>query len=180
MSSKEPEPRSNHAAVGIGNMLYVWGGCTDSGPLEATTIERFDITSQRWQESQQLPKGSLPHGLYATAVTTDGQSAYSFGGLVDSSRRCNKFYKYDLASLQSSEVVPQGRSVPKNIACSGIVHFGRKLVTYGGYPDQQSFDRYSGPSAALCVLDLTTGQFTVATLHCYRGVHHIHSNIQHV
>lgn len=169
MSSKEPKPRSNHAAVGIGNMLYVWGGCNDSGPIEAATIERFDVPSQTWQEPQQLPKDSLPPGLYATAVTTDGQSAYSFGGWVDSATRCNSFYKYDFASLQCTEVVPP-RSAPRNTAFSGIVHFGQKLVAYGGYPDQQSFDRHSGPSAGLYVLDLTTGQYGYT-----RRIRHIHS-----
>lgn len=136
-SSMEPVPRYRHAAAGAGQKLYVWGGSGHTAKVETTTIESFDVPSETWQQPQRL-HGSLPDGLRGMTVTSDGESAYSFGGSTekDSSKNLeyyNTLYQINLSTLQSKELVPGASSnAPQKKSNSTIVYFDQKLVVHGG------------------------------------------------
>ena len=131
----EPVPRYRHAAAGVGQKLYVWGGSGHTAKVETTKIESFDVTSETWQQPQQL-HGSLPDGLRGMTVTTDGENAYSFGGSTDTSKNLvyyNALYQINLSTLQCKELVPEASSqAPQKKSNSTIVCFNEKLVVHGG------------------------------------------------
>ena len=142
MSSREPQPRYNHAAFGVGMKHFVWGGDVDyrSTKIHTMQIETFDVSSWTWKEPQPL-QGSLPDRLWGMAVTTDGKNVYSFGG-HNSSTRINTVYQITPSTLQCEELQPAGSShrAPKGTTGSRIVYFKEKLVVYGGYTGQNYTD----------------------------------------
>lgn len=141
-TTREPQPRSNHAAFGVGGKHFVWGGDVDSRStkVHTTQIETFDISSWKWEEPQTL-QGSLPDRLWGMAITTDGENVYSFGG-HNSSTRINTVYQISPSTLQFEELQPTGSSycVPKGATGSRIVYFKEQLVVFGGYTGQAYTD----------------------------------------
>lgn len=153
MSSREPQPREEHAAVGVGQSLYVWGGYGGpSAKIRTRTIESFDVSSATWQEPKEL-NHFLPDNLMGAAVTNDGENAYFFGGRTDRNTYCNTLYQVNLSTMQCRELVPRNPSgVPKQTFTTGIVYFNRTLVVHGGRTGQDRTDELS-------VFDLTTSKF---------------------
>lgn len=155
MSSRSVQPaaRRSHAAVGAGTKQYVWGGHPVSS---TTTLESFDILSLTWEKPKRL-LGSLPDGLWDMAITSEGDTAYSFGGRTGSYPACtyfNTLYQINLSTLECKELVPENPSqAPTKTACSGVVYFNGKLVVYGGYTGQERTDE-------LHVFDLRTSECT--------------------
>ena len=130
MSSREPQRRNHHSAFGVGPKHFLWGG-VGSTAIQTAQIESFDIFSTKWQEPLLL-KGSPPGSLYGMAVTTDGDSAYSFGGC--DATYSNSIYEINLRTLQCKEILPAtSTSSPPGVAYSGLVFFNERLVVYGGY-----------------------------------------------
>ena len=73
MATREPLPRRDHAAVGIGSKLYVWGGYGGSSKIKTTALEIFDVTcATDWEQPQLLDGSNMPDGLWGMAVTSDG------------------------------------------------------------------------------------------------------------
>ena len=97
--AREPQARDGHAAVGVGQTLYVWGGDGGGTSVQASTVECLDVPSATWQEPRQLRGHPLPHRLHSMAVTTDGERAYSFGG-VTGSDKSNAVYEVNMTSLE--------------------------------------------------------------------------------
>ena len=160
MSSRQTQPsgRDRHAAVGIGHKLYVWGGDGGDDMIPATTIESFDVFSEAWQQPQQL-SGDLVDTLWDFAVTTDGESAYFFGGwthsddTLDGFDECSRLYKVDLSTLECRELVPGYPSyTPTQAHGNAMVYFNKKLILYGWWEDRDRTDD------RLHVFDLTTGE----------------------
>ena len=149
MSSRQPQPRDRHAAVGFGQKLYIWEGDGGSSKIQNSAIDVFDLSSETWNESMKL-RGSLPAGLQDVAVTTDGQCAYSFGGISDSF--LNAVYKVQLSTLQCIEL-PQKNCThaPLKKCGSGVVYFNQKLVVYGGWTGLETTDE-------LNAIDTKTGE----------------------
>ena len=143
MSLRQPQPRESHAAVAVGEKLFVWAGDCGSTKIQTTTIESFDVPSGIWEQPQQL-HGSLPDGLYGMAVASDGKSAYTFGGRSGSHPNYtyyNTVYQINLSTLECSELVPKDLSfAPKKSYGSGMVLFNDKLVVHGGYTGQDWTD----------------------------------------
>lgn len=136
MSSTQPQPRYRHAAFGVGLKQYVWAGSAD---INTAQIETFDISSAKW-EKPQLLQGSLPDSLSGMAVTTDGEHAYTFGG-VKGSTRINTLYEINPRTLQCRELLPESSlHAPKGASASGLVYYKGKLVVYGGYTDEGRTD----------------------------------------
>jgi len=95
----------------------------------------FDLSSETWNESLKL-RGSLPAGLQDVAVTTDGECAYSFGGIADS--KCDSFldtlYRVQFSTLECTEVPQKNCTHAPVMRCGcGVVFFNHKLVVYGGW-----------------------------------------------
>lgn len=153
--SRQLQPRRNHAAVGVGKKLYVWGGNTgDSTKIPSTTLENFDVSSLTWGQPQRLD-GFLPDGLWGMAITSDGEDAYTFGGRTGSYPKCtyfNTLYYVNPSTLQCRELVPGNPSqAPKKASGCRMVHFNGKLVVHGGYTG-------GGRTDQLHVFDLKTSE----------------------
>lgn len=58
--ARQPLPRTNHAAVGVGSKLYVWGGDGRSATIPTPTLEVFDVPSVSWEEPQRLHGSDMP------------------------------------------------------------------------------------------------------------------------
>lgn len=155
--SREPHPRDSHAAVGIGQKLYVWGGYGGSAKIRTTTIERFDVCFETWEEPRQLQR-SLPDGLSNMAVACDGERAFSFGGTIGTYPNytyLNTLYEINLSTLQCKELLPRTPSqAPKKLSGSRMVYFNHKLIVHGGRTPQGATDE-------LHVFDLQTSKFAV-------------------
>ena len=151
----EPEPRASHAAVGLGKRLYVWGG---KGISEAEskrltrTVVSFDVSTESWEQPQQISGGPLPDGLrdFAIATVAPG-TAYLFGG-NDGTCQHNTIYRVDLNTLECKKVfaknpteAPQGKS-----GCA-MVYESDRLIVFGGHSGEVETDE-------LHVFDLKTSK----------------------
>lgn len=149
MSSKEPLPRKRHAAVGVGQKLYVWAG--DGPNVQTTAFESFDVCSEAWELPRHLKGASLPAGFNNMAVATDGKKAYTFGGAIGDYPYFNTLCEIDLSTLECRELIPKTTShAPKK--SSRMVYFNQKLVVHGGFMD-------AGVTDELMVFDLRTSEF---------------------
>lgn len=153
MASKEPQARYRHAAVCVGQKLYIWGGYgRAAAKIDTTAVERFDVLSGTWLQPDRL-RGSLPDQLGGMAVATDGVTAYTFGGRTGSHSNYTYYdtiHQIDLSTLECKELVPTNPSqAPKQKYGNGMVYFNQKLVVHGGQTDK---DR----TAELRVFDLRT------------------------
>ena len=162
----EPQPRRYHAAVGMGQKLYVCAGCNGrSTPIRASLVQSFDVSSETWQQPVQLRagyirgsvgRGMLPDGLNGMAVATDGKNAYFFGGETGTypSMKCyDSLYKVDMTSLHCKKIAPANatRAPSKRTHC-GMVYFDDKLLVHGGFTCED------GRSNELHVFDLKTSE----------------------
>ena len=184
MSSREPQPRSNHAAIDFRQKLYVWGGSGSPAKIQASMVETFDVPSETWQQPQQL-RGSLPDNLGAMAVAGDSESAYFFGGVSGSHSFSNTLYQLNLSTLECKELIPRNPSqAPVKQSGSGMVLFKDKLVVHGGYTGK---DR----SNELHTFDLKNSEceesmqyllvfMYYALLHCKKLIATIHLFSQHL
>ena len=139
MATRQPLPRSWHAAVGIGSKLYVWGGDGGSSKIKTTALETFDVTSVQWEQPQLLNGSSMPDGLQAMAVTSDGETAYCCCGRAGSTRY-NTVFEITPSHHLCKELQPTSPSDarPQGTSASRVVQFQDKLVLYGGYTGQRS------------------------------------------
>lgn len=159
MSFRFPQPagRDRHAAVAIGQKLYVWGGDGGDARIQTSRLESFDVISTSWQRPQQLT-GDYPNTLWDMAVTTDGKNAYTFGGwtwspgAISGLDKCGRLYKIDPSALEVKELVPGYPSrTPSKTSSSDLIHFDNKLVLFGKLTDQDRVE-------SLHVFDLTAGE----------------------
>ena len=144
MATREPLPRAWHAAVGIGSKLHVWGGYNSDSAIQAKELESFDILSVTWQDPQVLHGVNMPDGLRAMAVTSDGETSYSFGGATGSASPFTYYndlfqvtpsqhFYHNLQPTSSSE----SDTAPQKKADSRAVQYGDKLVLHGGNTSQK-------------------------------------------
>ena len=98
------------------------------------------MSSEAWDPPRQL-RFSLPDDLRGMAVTTDGESAFFFGGATPDSKTfsySNTLYQVNLSTLQCTELVPKTPSrAPKGASGCGMIYFNQKLVVYGGYTGRE-------------------------------------------
>ena len=141
--AREPQARGYHAAVGVGQRFYAWGGHGGDTSVQASTVECLDVPSATWQEPRQL---------YRMAVTADGERAYSFGGRTGSGYS-NAVYEVNMTSLECRELAPASASPAPSKKCgSGMVHYQHMLVVYGGFTSE------GRPTDELHVFDLNTSE----------------------
>lgn len=139
MDAKEPEARHYHAAVGVGNKLYIWGGYNSLKSICSTTLESFDVSSLKWEQPRQV-NGSFPDVLQNAAVTSENECSYSYAGLTGNTR-LNALYEINLTTLQCREFETNSPShVPQQTEGCRTVLFKNKLVVYGGYNGQSNTD----------------------------------------
>ena len=136
MATRQPLPRTRHAAVGIGSKLYVWGGNGGSSKIKTTALETFDVTSVQWEQPQLLNGSSMPDGLQAMAVTSDGETAYCCCGWTGSTRY-NTVFEITPSQHLCKELQPTSDARPQGTSGSRVVRFQDKLVLYGGHTGQR-------------------------------------------
>ena len=140
MSTRKPLARFKHAAVGIENTLYLWGGCSTSAKIQTSILESFDVPFGTWEYPHEL-RGGIPDCLNEMAVATDGEYAYTFGGQTGYSpgTYVNTLYRIDPITLGCRRLVPGNPShAPKAVVSSRMVHFKDNLVVHGGFDEENS------------------------------------------
>jgi len=145
--SREPRPRHYHAAFGVGSKHFLLGGFRSS--IQTAQIETFDVSSTKWQEPLVL-KGPPPDRQSSIAVTTDGNSAYSFGGCVGHTPT-NSIYEINIRTLECRHVLPTSSYSPPGVVYSSILLYNEQLVACGG---QTAERRNYGLTNDLHVFDL--------------------------
>ena len=144
----EPKARDLHASFRIGRYMYIWAGTG----CRTDVVERLNLSTFTY-EQRHLTNSSAPDGLYSMAVTWDDSHGYTFGGKVGNGKRLNSIYCLDFLTLKCIEIVPATRShTPTPRSASGMVHFNRKLVVYGGRTD-------NGLSSDLLLFDLDNSKY---------------------
>lgn len=149
MSSRQPQSRQSHAAVAIGDFLYVWGGMGLGDSVQTSTVERFCVASMKWEESQNL-LASLPERWFGMAIASDGENSYIFAGETDSSVFTNTLYQVNPATGECQEIV-SANSPPLPKQASAMIYHDHRLVVYGGKTAQ-------GKTDDLHVFDLRTSE----------------------
>ena len=141
MATRQPLPRTRHAAVGIGSKLYVWGGYGGSSKIKTTALETFDVTSVQWEQSQLLDGSSVPDGLRDMTVTSDEETAYCCCGQTGSFPNYtyyNTVFEITPSQHLCKELQPTSPSLmPEKTSGSRVVRFQDKLVLFGGSTGQR-------------------------------------------
>ena len=140
MATRQPLPRTRHAAVGIGRKLYVWGGYGGSSKIKTTALETFDVTSVQWEQQQLLNGSSMPDGLDGMAVTSDGETAYCCCGRTGSYPYTyyNTVFEITPSQHLCKELQPTSPSLmPEKTSGSRVVRFRDKLILFGGLTGQR-------------------------------------------
>lgn len=154
MSSRYPPSRFLHATVTVRDCLYVWGGRVDDGlPVLTSTVEKFSVASMKWEDPQNLLV-SLPEGLFAMAIASDGESCYTFGGRTNSSDYTDTLYQVNPVTGECREIVAANPPPPPRWF-SAMVYHDQKLIVYGGETAQRATDD-------LHVFDLKTSEYPTA------------------
>ena len=133
-SGRGPAARSYHAAVGVDQVMLVWGG----KDVPSSMVDSFDVLSVTWKEQRQLHGHPLP-SLWGMAVASDGMKAYLFGGRSSKGLE-NSVFSVDQTSLECRELVPSSFVRPGGREGSAMVFCGGKLVAYGGRTDHGASD----------------------------------------
>lgn len=158
MATRLPLPRCSHAAVGVGSKLYVWGGYSSGSTLGTTALEVFDVPSMAWEQPQVLRGSDMPDGLRGMALTTDGETTYTFGGATGSHPYTyyNAMYQVTPSQHLCQEWQPTSPSstVPEKASGSRMVQFQGKLVLQGGHTGQRRINE-------LYVFDLKTSECNI-------------------
>ena len=137
MATRQPLPRTRHAAIGIGSKLYVWGGDDGSSKMKATALEIFDATSLNWKQ-ETLHGCDMPDGLRGMAVTSDEETAYCCCGRTGGSTYYNTVFEITPSQHLCKELQPTSPSLmPEGTLGSRVVRFQDKLILYGGYTGQR-------------------------------------------
>ena len=121
----------------------VWGGDGGRANIDPAKIESFDVFSEAWDLTQQL-RCPLPDSLRSIAATTDGKSAFFFGGSTPGSEGftySNTLYQVNLSTLQCRELVPKTPFRAPKAGGSCMIFFDQKLVVYGGYTGKGRCDK---------------------------------------
>ena len=140
MATRQPLPRTRHAAVGIGSKLYVWGGDGCSSKIKTTALETFDVTSVQWEQPQLLNGSSVPDGLHDMAVTSDGETAYCCCGRAGSYPYpyYNTVFEITPSQHLCKELQPTSPSLtPEKTSGSRVVRFHDKLILFGGFTGER-------------------------------------------
>ena len=159
MSAREPTGTYGYAAVGVQDKLYIWAGYRN---VKTSTLETFNVSALKWEQPRQL-NGSIPDGLWNAAVTSDGECAYTHGGLLSDSTRLNSLHEINTRTLQCRKLLPNSSShAPQKTHGCCMVYFRKKLVVYGGIAKQTCTND-------LHVFDLDTSEYGSINLYSRIG-----------
>ena len=123
IGSPMPSSRTEVTAVTLNNTLYVIGGFTEDGKI-TNLVERYNFSSNSWDENIKPLPISLHHGL----STTNGNKIHVIGGYYGDWIPSNKLFIYDPVTNNwtTGPFMPTSRGSP----VSNFV--GDKLYVIGG------------------------------------------------
>ena len=67
-----------HSVAVVGNMTYVIAGCDPSTYQHVTSVERYDVISERWST---LTAKFDQFAIYTSSITCDSRYIMTFGGM---------------------------------------------------------------------------------------------------
>jgi len=136
-SGVQPSAREGHAAVEVGNKIFVFGGCVQ-GIRCFNDVHIFDTDSLEW--TQEPFTGDAPEPRGGHSATLVGTDIFIFGG-ASSETTYGDAYKLDLVNRHWTRAVPSGcPAVPSrrtNHAAVADAH-GRIYIV-GGYDADSNF-----------------------------------------
>lgn len=125
-----PKPRHGHRAVGIKDLMIVFGGGNE-GIVDELHV--FNTSTNQWFIPEV--KGDVPPGCAAYGFACDGTRLLVFGGMVEFGRYTNDLYELQSATWEWRHVRPKA---PKNDVspCPRLGHsftmIGSQVYLFGG------------------------------------------------
>jgi len=162
-SVQKPADRSQHAAVIIGNKVYIIGGKDGNGnPL--SDCWRYDFATNNWQQFADMPSVTL----YGHTAVTDGSNVYVYGGLKNGANLDPNIRIYNPGANSWTTQMPTGNFYPT--AHASTVQSGNIVYIFGGYSGyyesqcfkwnltNHNFEQIaSGPATAFAAAAIGTG-----------------------
>ncbi|HEX5609724.1 MAG TPA: kelch repeat-containing protein [Solirubrobacterales bacterium] len=155
-----PHSQVEGSAATIGPKIYVTGGARP-GNLHRVLV--FDTRDHRWTQPAQLPVG-LNH---SPSAVHDGK-LYLAGGFLEGEAETNRFFQFDPAKNQWSELPPMKQAR----GGGGAVVIGDKLYVVDGGAQPYNVDVAKAPKPVMEVFDFKTRTWSPATPPPL-GVHHV-------
>lgn len=149
----QPSSREGHAAVEVGNKIYVLGGCVQ-GIRCFNDVHIFDTDLLSW--SQEPFTGDAPEPRGGHSATLVGTDIYVFGG-ANSDSTFGDAYKLDLVKRHWTRAVPSGcPAIPsRRTNHAAAADANGRIYIVGGYDADSNFlddmwilDVHAGSSAS--------------------------------
>lgn len=153
-----PKPRHGHRAVGIKDLMIVFGGGNE-GIVDELHV--LNTCTNQWFMPEV--KGDVPPGCAAYGFASDGSRLLVFGGMIEYGRYSNDLYELQTANWEWRHVRPKA---PKNdvAPCPRLGHsftiIGNQVFLFGGLANvsddpKDNIPRYLND---LYILDTRPGQ----------------------
>jgi hypothetical protein len=123
--------RSNHALVCLLNSVYAIGGC-DEANIFFDQVERFDLSTQQWEECASTPE--VRDSINAASDEVNN-CIYIAGGRVDNGIILDSIAKYD-ATDDFWTVLPLTLTIQVDTCGIALLPGGSQLLVFGGLNDQ--------------------------------------------
>jgi len=102
---ESPFQRSEVTATAVGNKIYVFGGFDTDFDGALTKVEIFDVISNTWSNTTDLPVG-----LHHTSATTYNGYIYLVGGYIAGWEASGRVFRFEPVSEQYTELTPLNTS----------------------------------------------------------------------
>lgn len=153
-----PKPRHGHRAVGIKDLMIVFGGGNE-GIVDELHV--LNTCTNQWFMPEV--KGDVPPGCAAYGFACDGTRLLVFGGMIEYGRYSNDLYELQSANWEWRHVRPKA---PKNDVppCPRLGHsftmIGSQIFLFGGLANDSDDPKDNIPRYLndLYILDTRPGQ----------------------
>lgn len=153
-----PKPRHGHRAVGIKDLMIVFGGGNE-GIVDELHV--LNTSTNQWFMPEV--KGDVPPGCAAYGFVCDGTRLLVFGGMVEHGRYSNDLFELQSANWEWRHVRPKA---PKNdvAPCPRLGHsftmIGSQIFLFGGLANDSDDPKDNIPRYMndLYILDTRPGQ----------------------
>jgi len=161
-STPPPSARSFHRMVAVGDVLYVFGGCSEEGG-RLNDLHAFDVVKKTWTQmkSSDAITGRGGANFFASA---DGRRLFVVAGYAG--KETSDIHVFHIESNEWKVVSLGGHFVPRSVCQSANV--GGVLTIFGGEvgPSEKGHEGAGNFSDDLVLLDDRTGSLLGT---CSRG-----------
>ncbi|CAF3558194.1 unnamed protein product [Adineta steineri] len=135
--------RVNHAAGALDNLIYSFGGYSNSEDYTRTTpidIHVFNIYTLKWYSLSKPKKTDLkyddaPFSRYGHTVVVYKRKFYLWGGRNDHPGACNRLFCFDPETLQWSRVCIMGDFIPTARDGHSACVVNDRMYIFAGFED---------------------------------------------